>query len=132
MEVPYIKSGAMSRNHYALVRKVESANSVQLADQYLLAEVDTIRQNLASPGLSLVGDILLVGLLKKANYVAQKRCKEYLIVLMYCSMAISTGVLAHRQVSFAFRHAINLAEASETLKDKRIGANNSTYPHSIY
>jgi AP-4 complex subunit epsilon-1 len=55
MDVPFISSGAISRGHYALVRKVESAESPQLADQYLVAEVRSTRQRLAHPALSLVG-----------------------------------------------------------------------------
>ena len=54
MNVPFISSGAQSRAHYALVRKVEGASSPQQADQYLLAEVNSIRARLGQPGLSLV------------------------------------------------------------------------------
>jgi hypothetical protein len=54
MDVPFISSGAISRAHYAIVRKVETATSSQLADQYLLAEVKSIRYRLAQPGLSMV------------------------------------------------------------------------------
>ena len=55
MDVPFISSGAQSRAHYALVRKVEVATSLQQADQHLLAEVKSIRNRIAQPGLSLVG-----------------------------------------------------------------------------
>lgn len=54
MDVPFISSGAMTRAQYALVRKVESAASAQLADQYILAEVQSIRHRLARPGFSVV------------------------------------------------------------------------------
>ena len=54
MDVPFISSGAQSRAHYALVRKVESADAPQQADHFLLAEVNAIRERLARPGLSLV------------------------------------------------------------------------------
>lgn len=54
MDVPFISSGAQSRAHYALVRKVEGADAPQQADHFLLAEVDAIRERLARPGLSLV------------------------------------------------------------------------------
>lgn len=46
MEVPFISSGAMSRAHYTLVRKVETASSPSEADQHLLAEVENIRDRL--------------------------------------------------------------------------------------
>jgi hypothetical protein len=55
MDVPFISSGAQSRAHYALVRKVESAASPQQADQYLLAEVKSIQNRISQPGLSIVG-----------------------------------------------------------------------------
>lgn len=54
MDIPFISSGALSRTHYAIVRKVETATSPQLADQYLLAEVKSIQHRLAQPGLSMV------------------------------------------------------------------------------
>lgn len=46
MDIPFSSSGALSRAHYALVRKVESAASPFEADQYLLAEVETMRDRL--------------------------------------------------------------------------------------
>lgn len=54
MDVPFISSGAMSRAHYALVRKVENAVSPQAADQILLNELDVVRRNLQRPHLSIV------------------------------------------------------------------------------
>lgn len=54
MDVPFISSGAQSRAHYALVRKVETATSPQQADRFLVTEVKVIRDRLAQPGLSLV------------------------------------------------------------------------------
>ena len=53
MDVPFSSSGAMSRAHYALVRKVETATP-QAADQILLAEVHTIRGQLTRSTLTLV------------------------------------------------------------------------------
>ena len=43
----------MSRAHYALVRKIEAATP-QAADQILLAEVHSIRNQLARSTLTLV------------------------------------------------------------------------------
>jgi AP-4 complex subunit epsilon-1 len=55
IDVPFISSGAQSRAHYALVRRVETALSPQQADQYLLAEVKSIRNRIGQAGQSLVG-----------------------------------------------------------------------------
>jgi hypothetical protein len=55
MEVPFISSGALSRAHYVLVRKVELAKSTQQADNYLLEEVDALRDRLSRPGFTSVG-----------------------------------------------------------------------------
>ena len=55
MEVPFISSGALSRAHYVLVRKVELAQSTQQADNYLLEEVDALRDRLSRPGFTSVG-----------------------------------------------------------------------------
>ncbi|KAI0780693.1 ARM repeat-containing protein [Trametes elegans] len=100
MDVPFSRSGAMSRAHYALVRKIESATP-QAADQILLAEVQSIRQQLARSTLTL------------------KQCKENLILLLYCSMTMNPGV--HVDLEFALPHAINLAVAGQTIQDKRTG-----------
>ncbi|KAI8989666.1 ARM repeat-containing protein [Trametes punicea] len=100
MDVPFSSSGAMTRAHYALVRKVESS-TIQAADQLLLAEVQTIRQQLGRSTLTL------------------KQCKENLILLLYCAMSVSPGV--RLDLEFALPHAINLAEAGQTIQDKRTG-----------
>ncbi len=55
MEVPFISSGALSRAHYALVRKVELAQTPQQADDHLLDEVVALRDRLSRPGFSSVG-----------------------------------------------------------------------------
>ena len=60
MDVPFISSGATSRGHYALVRRVESADTPQLADQHLIAEVQSTRQRLAHPALTLVSGFSLM------------------------------------------------------------------------
>jgi hypothetical protein len=58
MEVPFISSGALSRAHYALIRKVELAQTSQQADGYLLEEVVALRDRLSRPGFSSVGPTL--------------------------------------------------------------------------
>ncbi|EDR09136.1 uncharacterized protein LACBIDRAFT_296456 [Laccaria bicolor S238N-H82] len=103
MDVPFSSSGALSRAHYVIVRKVESATSSQAADQHLAAEIKSIRRQLAHPALDL------------------KACKECLIILLYCSMAITSGLLDNGYLDFALSHALVLAEAGTTVEDKRIG-----------
>ncbi|KAH9857122.1 ARM repeat-containing protein [Lenzites betulinus] len=100
MDVPFSSSGAMSRAHYALVRKIETATP-QAADQILLAEVHSIQYQLTRSTLTL------------------KQCKEYLILLLYCAMTVNPGT--HVDLEFALPHAINLAEAAQTVQDKRTG-----------
>lgn len=51
MNVPFISSGALSRNHYTLVRKVEDSNSEDSVSRILDAEVKSIREQLARPNL---------------------------------------------------------------------------------
>jgi AP-4 complex subunit epsilon-1 len=51
----------------------------------------------------------------------QDKCKEYLIILLYCASSVSPGFLAKDVFEFAFLHAINLVEAGRTVEDKRIG-----------
>ena len=53
MDVPFSSSGAMSRAHYALVRRIETANP-QSADQILLAEIHTIRDQISRSTVSTV------------------------------------------------------------------------------
>ncbi|OJT09138.1 AP-4 complex subunit epsilon [Trametes pubescens] len=100
MEVPFSSSGAMSRAHYALVRKIETATP-QAADQILLAEVQSIQYQLTRSTLTL------------------KQCKESLILLLYCAMTVNPGT--HVDLEFALPHAINLAEVGKTVQDKRTG-----------
>lgn len=47
MDVPFLSSGAMSRAHYALVRKIELATAPSQVDQIVLAEIETIRGRFA-------------------------------------------------------------------------------------
>ena len=54
MQVPYTSSGALSRAHYALVRKVELAQTAQQADAYLYDELAVVRARLSRPGFSSV------------------------------------------------------------------------------
>ncbi|KAH7909974.1 armadillo-type protein [Hygrophoropsis aurantiaca] len=101
MDVPFLSSGAMSRSHYALVRKVETAQSSQAADAVIHDEAEAIRGRLLRAQLSL------------------KQCKEELILLMYCAMTVVHLPLG--DMTFAIPHAVNLAEGGQAIHDKRIG-----------
>ncbi|KAI0282501.1 armadillo-type protein [Russula aff. rugulosa BPL654] len=102
MEVPFISSGASSRAHYVLVRKVELAQSTQQADDYLLEEVVALRDRLSRPGFS------------------SAQCREYLIILLYCSMSTVAG-LPPGALEFALLHAVNLAEAGSSMEERKAG-----------
>ncbi|KAG2146464.1 armadillo-type protein [Suillus bovinus] len=101
MDVSFIDSGALSRAHYSLVRKAESAQSPQAADQIHLSEIDGIRHLFAVGGVSL------------------KECREKLIMLLYCSMNLTH--VHPGELAFALPHAVNLAEMGQTLHDKQLG-----------
>ncbi|KAF6760074.1 hypothetical protein DFP72DRAFT_94804 [Ephemerocybe angulata] len=103
MEVTFAASGALSRAHYSIVRKVESATSVQQADQALAQEIKTVHGRLsrASPTI--------------------KDCKECLVILLYISSSASAGFLPPGSFDFALAHGLNLAEVGRTIEDKRIG-----------
>ncbi|KAF8444709.1 armadillo-type protein [Boletus edulis BED1] len=101
MDVPFISSGAMSRAQYALVRKLENAASPQAADQIVLNELDVIRRNLQQRHLSI------------------KDCKECLILILHCTMSLSTA--GPGDLEFAFPHAVNLAGLGQSPMDKKIG-----------
>ncbi|KIY63566.1 ARM repeat-containing protein [Cylindrobasidium torrendii FP15055 ss-10] len=103
MEVPFRSSGALSRQQYALVRKIEEEKSSQAADQLILAEIDAVKKQITHPQLSL------------------QESKELLIILLYCESAITAAILDHGALHFALPHALSLAEAGATIADKRIG-----------
>lgn len=54
MDVPFLSSGALSRVHYALVRQVENAASLQAVDNILMSQVASIRKQFAGRPLSMV------------------------------------------------------------------------------
>ena len=112
-----MSSGAMSRAHYALVRKVETAVSAQAADAVLYAEVEVIQHRLQTATLSLVRYICHS--FDDSHLFLQKQIKEFLIILLYCCTAIDPETVL--DVQFALPHAISLAEAGKTVQDKRIG-----------
>ncbi|KAL1710626.1 armadillo-type protein [Schizophyllum commune] len=101
MNVPFVSSGALSRRHYKLVSDVENAATMQAADQFLLAEINHIQRRARSADLSL-------------------DWKENLILLLHCSLTISAALPMHA-LDFALPHAVTVAEAGESVPDKRIG-----------
>ncbi|KAL0581811.1 hypothetical protein V5O48_000179 [Marasmius crinis-equi] len=103
MDVPFISSGASSRAHYVLVRKVEEETSLIRADQHLGDALDATLRDLSSSQLSL------------------KQCKEHLIILLYCYTTASAGALERNALNNALSHAVTLAEAGRSVADKRIG-----------
>jgi hypothetical protein len=120
MEVPFVSSGALSRAHYTLVRKIESATSIQSANQFLIPEIKFRREHLGRPGLSLVRRLPTVVVVRTLIY-EQEQCKESLIILLYCHMTVAHDFLPTDAFDFAIPHAIGLAEASQRLEQKRIG-----------
>ena len=54
MDVPFQSSGALSRAHYSIVRKVETAEIVQQADQYLALELKAVHERLSRSSLTIV------------------------------------------------------------------------------
>ncbi|EJD55640.1 ARM repeat-containing protein [Auricularia subglabra TFB-10046 SS5] len=99
----YLSSGALNREHFALVNKVEEAASPQQADAYLVEEVDVVRRRLA-----------------RRTSLSPAKCSDALILLLYCVTA-STIAPTHSDVQFALTHAVNLAEAGATLRQRRTG-----------
>ena len=120
MDVPFHSSGALSRAHYAIVRKVESSSSVQSADQHLFLEIKSIQDQLLYPKLSPVSALIICSAYF-SRVPFQEKCKEYLIILLYCSTSVTTGFLPADAFDFAVHHAINLAETGKKVEDKRIG-----------
>ncbi|KAF5370844.1 hypothetical protein D9758_002115 [Tetrapyrgos nigripes] len=109
MNVPFIESGASSRSHYVLVKNLESAESLQVADRIIVDQVYSTLDKLADPKLSL-------------TCPCRKRlCKEYLIILLYCYSNISNTGFLDIPLENALSNAATLAEAGRTVADKRIG-----------
>ncbi|KAH8980845.1 ARM repeat-containing protein [Lactarius hatsudake] len=102
MQVPYSSSGALSRAHYALVRKVELAQTTQQADDYLHEELAVVSARLSRPGFS------------------SAQCRECLILLLYCYMNTVAG-LPPGALEFALPHAVNLAEAGSSIDERKTG-----------
>jgi len=122
MDVPFHSSGAMSRAHYAIVRKVESSASIQSADQDLFLEIKSIQAQLSHPRLQIVHPVLKYNpFCDLALNFCQEKCKECLVILLYCATSVTPGFLAKDAFDFAFPHAINLATSAKKAEEKRIG-----------
>ncbi|THV06757.1 ARM repeat-containing protein [Dendrothele bispora CBS 962.96] len=103
MDVPFIKSGASSRSHYVLVKNLESTSSLQAADHIIADQVRSTLHDLADPKLSL------------------RRCKDCLIILLYCQSQVSDVSLLDIPLENALSNAATLAAAGQTVADRRIG-----------
>lgn len=51
----------------------------------------------------------------------QEKCRECLVILLYCATSVTPGFLAKGAFDFAFPHAINLAASAKKIEEKRIG-----------
>ncbi|ESK91045.1 ap-4 complex subunit epsilon-1 [Moniliophthora roreri MCA 2997] len=101
MDIPFVSSGASSGAHYALVRKVESETS---PDVHIKNAVDSVLHDF-----------------KVNANIPLKRCREHLIMLLYCRTNASSGIVEGVSLNDALTHAITLVEAGNTIADKRIG-----------
>ena len=54
MDAPFHSSGALSRRHYAIVKKVESATTTAAADQEIILEIKSLQNDIQDPRLSIV------------------------------------------------------------------------------
>ncbi|KAJ4493938.1 armadillo-type protein [Lentinula edodes] len=98
--VPFISSGASSRLHYVLVRKVESALSPESVDDIISAEMRSIVEKFTEAKVSL------------------QVCEEYLKILLYC---ITVSTVSLPALDSVLPHAVNLAEAGSSISEKRMG-----------
>ncbi|KAJ3523475.1 hypothetical protein NMY22_g11430 [Coprinellus aureogranulatus] len=126
MDVPFASSGALSRSHYAIVRKVEEASSAQEADQALAFEIKRVQQRLTRAAPTIVSYAPNMNQrLTEPDWDSalgiQKECKECLVILLYISTVASPGFLTPGAFEFALAHALNLVEVGSTVEDKRIG-----------
>jgi len=101
MNIPYSSSGASSRAHYALVRRVEEARSQKDAETYLRDEVQLMRRRFALSPMS-TSDIRIS-----------------LVILLYC-LTTSYGSVSRSSLDFAIPSAVHLAEAGTSSSEKRI------------
>lgn len=136
MDTTFASSGALSRAHYAIVRQVEEASSVQEADQALAFEVKRVHERLARAAPTIVSFPILVAQGVTTNWGLgwdlQSQCKECLVILLYISSVALPGFLVPGSFEFAFPHALNLAEVGRTIEEKRIGASSLSYLRVVH
>ncbi|KAJ7874720.1 armadillo-type protein [Mycena olivaceomarginata] len=123
MDVPFVESGALQSSPLYLGQEHRSpASSPEMADSYILKEVQTIRYRLRHPYTFPRTCTLKGGITALNCQTIQKETKESLIILLYCSMSIaSSAALPAGSLDFALPQAVNLAEAGKKVHDKRIG-----------
>ncbi|KIJ41177.1 hypothetical protein M422DRAFT_780350 [Sphaerobolus stellatus SS14] len=102
MDVPFLSSSAVNREHYHLVQSVEAALTPQQIDAILAHKVHVIRNRFAR------------------RVPSNADCFASLIILLYC-FTTSSGNITRASLEFALPHAVTLAESGSSLKEKRIG-----------
>ncbi|KAG8944909.1 hypothetical protein FRC04_001349 [Tulasnella sp. 424] len=105
MEVTFNNSGAINRAHYAIVQKIENAASPSLADDAIVQEIDAIRRRFAKDGFS----------------PDSRACRDWLLILLYCSTAMTFELPRPDYLAFALPAAIGLAGGGAKLLDRRVG-----------
>jgi AP-4 complex subunit epsilon-1 len=121
MDVPFLSSSAINREHYNLVQSVESASTLQQVDNILVHKVEIVRRRFEQRQLTSVSCTRLFVALPRLSHSPQSECIPSLILLLYCWTATSLGQVTRAMLEFALPHAVTLAEAGSTLKAKRIG-----------
>ncbi|KAG8908834.1 hypothetical protein FRB99_003072 [Tulasnella sp. 403] len=103
MEVTFGNSGAINRAHYALVQKVETATDPGLADAAIIREIDNIRAQFTKGTFS----------------PDSTQCRDALLILLYCTTALTYGLPRPDYMEFALPAAAGLAEGGSRHSDRR-------------
>lgn len=120
MDVPFLSSSAINREHYNLVQSVEAASTLQQVDDILIHKVNVVRRRFDTRSLTSVSCTWLV-VSATPSHSPQSECMPSLTLLLYCWTATSLGQVTRAMLEFALPQAITLAESGSTLKAKRIG-----------
>lgn len=133
--VTYTSSGALSRQHYALVSKQEQAASALEAERVTWDAYEEIKSRMGkrprqTGSSSSIANLFAAGardwgLSLPSSSVAwnPKQTREDLLLLLYCrnSSMESTRVISKDDLQFALPAALTLAEAGKTVDERRTG-----------
>ncbi|KAG8832121.1 hypothetical protein FRC17_001992, partial [Serendipita sp. 399] len=132
--VTFLSSGALNRNHYALVAKQERALSSEEADKAAWDVVEDIKSRITRKSVdtiaSSIGDLFAAGArgwgfnIPYSNAVWNSRqAREDLLLLLYCKESQTTkhGKIYSQALFFALPTALTLAEAGSTVEERRTG-----------